>query len=169
MGVHAAKRLPDFSYIGEYEYSLTCCTFNRHCWFTTSPSVEPVCAQMLQTAKEKSFEVPAYCFMPDHVHVLVTGTSADSNLPEFMAAWKQKTGYAHKQSTGLRLWQGGYFDHVLRGEEDRAKVIRYLLENPIRAGLERDLRKYPFWGSGLCSREALIDTLYDEATRVRGG
>jgi hypothetical protein len=62
--------------------------------------------------------------MPDHIHIVATGVSADSNLVAFIEGWKQKTGYAHKQATGARLWQGGYYDHILRAEEDRAGVIR---------------------------------------------
>ena len=165
MGVHAAKRLSGFSYIGECEYSITCCTLNRHHWFTTASVVDCVCTQLLQLANEKRFEVPAYCFMPDHVHLIATGISADGDLREFMEAWKQKSGYAHRQSTRSRLWQGGFYDHVLREEEDRAAVIRYLLENPIRAGLVTALREYPYWGSGLCSRDELIETLYDRPER----
>ena len=162
-------RLPDFSYVGEYEYSLTRCTFKRHRWFTTASLVDTACAQLLHVATEKRFEVPAYCFMPDHVHVIATGKSADSNLRAFINAWKQKTGFAHRQATCARLWQGGYFDHVLRAEEDRAAVIRYLLENPIRAGLVQELRQYPYWGSGLCSRDELIEIMYDRREGVRGG
>ena len=99
--------------------------------------------------------------MPDHVHVLATGTSDDSNLQGFVNAWKQETGYAHRQSTQAKLWQGGFYEHVLRGDEDRTAVIRYLLENPIRAGLARSRRDYPFWGSSVCSRDELVETLFD--------
>ena len=175
MGVHAARRLPGFTYRGEWEYSLTICTFKRHRWFTTAEIVAPVCTQLLQIAAEERFEIPAYCFMPDHVHVLATGTSDDSDLREFVKGWKQQTGFAHRQSTQTTLWQGGFYEHVLRAEEDRAAVIRYLLENPIRAGLVSNLHDYPFWGSGVCSREELLETLYDRndhssvTARVRGG
>jgi putative transposase len=169
MGVHAAKRLPEFSYVGEHEYSITCCTLGRHRWFATASVVDAVRTQLLQIASAERFEIPAYCFMPDHVHVLATGACADSDLRRFIGSWKQKSGYAHCQSTSSRLWQGGFYDHVLRQEEDRAAVIRYLLENPIRAGLVQDLQQYPHWGSGLCSREELIETLYDQHARVRGG
>jgi putative transposase len=161
MGVHAAKRLSGFPYRGEWEYSITCCTFGRHRWFTSAERVGPVRTQLLQIATEKRFEIPAYCFMPDHVHVLTTGTSDDSDLRDFVNGWKQRTGYAHRQSTQGTLWQGGFYDHVQRAEEDRAAVIRYVLENPIRAGLVSNLRDYPFWGSGVCSREELMETLYD--------
>src|SRR5262245_47161703 len=166
MGVHAARRLSGFEYRGECEYSITCCTFRRHRWFATAEVVEPVCTQLLQVATEKHFAIPAYCFMPDHVHVLATGTCDDSDLREFMNSWKQRTGYAFRRSTRGTLWQGGFYEHVLRTEEDRAGGVRYLLENPIRAGLVTKLRDYQFWGSGLCSREELLETLYDP---VRGG
>ena len=100
--------------------------------------------------------------MPDHVHLLLTGTSPDSDLRRLINLWKQGTGYIHQQVTRSRLWQGGYFDHVLRGEEDRTDVIRYLLANPIRAGLVDHLRDYPFWGSSLCSRDELVEVLFEQ-------
>ncbi len=82
----------------------------------------------------------AYCFMPDHVHLLLEGTSPTSDLPRLIARWKQKTGYAHRCATGAILWQGGFFDHVLRQEEDRHALVRYIIANPIRAGLVLDVR-----------------------------
>jgi putative transposase len=169
MGVHAAKRLPGFSYVGESEYSITCCTFNRHRCFTEATVVDAVRVQLLHIATEQQFDIPAYCFMPDHVHVLATGRSDGSDLRRFLKDWKQQTGHAYKQAAHIKLWQGGFYDHVLRAEEDRAAVVRYLLENPIRAGLVRNLLEYPYWGSGLCSREELLEVLYDrnEYPRVR--
>jgi putative transposase len=107
--------------------------------------------------------------MPDHVHVLATGTSDAGDLRQFVARWKQQTGYAYRRQWNATLWQGGFYEHVLRAEEDRAAVIRYPLENPLRAGLVQSLHDYPFWGSGLCSRKELIETLYDGTARVRGG
>jgi hypothetical protein len=69
----------------------------------------------------------------------------------------------------MLLWQGGFHDHVLRQEEDRRAAIRYLIANPIRAGLVVDVRDYPFWGSGVWSREELIQTLFDRQDRAGGG
>ena len=72
----------------------------------------------------------------------------ESELCRLMNSWKQQTGYAHARATGSKLWQNGYYDHVLRKDEDRLGIIAYLLSNPLRAGLVSDLRRYPFWGSG---------------------
>jgi len=163
MGVHAAPRLDGFSYRGECEYSLTLCTASRRHWFVDEPTVERARTPLLKHASEYEFEVTAYCFMPDHVHALVTATSTESDLQKFVSRWKQASGYAHKAATHLRLWQGGFYDHVLRQDEDRSKVIRYLLDNPIRAGLVSTLREYPYWGSGVCSRDELIEVLFDRA------
>ena len=99
--------------------------------------------------------------MPDHVHVLLEATAGDSDLRLLLNSWKQGTGYAYKRATGSRLWQSGYYDHVLRQDEDRLRVIAYLLGNPIRAGLVTDFCDYPFWGSGVWSRDALIDAVRD--------
>ena len=95
------------------------------------------------------------------MHLLVEATSIDSDLRSLVHLWKQKTGYEHKGRTGRRLWQNGYHDHVLREDEDRLKVMAYLLANPLRAGLVGDVREYPFWGSGVWSRNELIDAVRD--------
>ncbi len=66
--------------------------------------------------------------------------------------------------------QNGYYDHVLRQEEDPRKVIAYLLANPLRAGLVRDVRQYPFWGSGVWERDQLVDAVQHLITdRGRAG
>ena len=135
MGVHAAKRLPGFSYVGQCEYSITCCTFKRERLFTKAEIVDAVRTQLLQMATEQQFEIPAYCFMPDHVHVLATATSDDSDLRHFVGRWKQQTGYAYRQRENVTLWQGGFYEHVLRAEEDRVWLSR--LHSATRSTKER--------------------------------
>jgi putative transposase len=161
VGVHAARRLQGFEYLGAYAYSITCCTFARHRWFVDAATVDSVRTQLLHYSVLEGFGVLAYCFMPDHVHLLLEGKTPTSDLPRLIARWKQKTGYQHRHATRIALWQGGFFDHVLREEEDRDAVVRYMLANPVRAGLVEDIRDYPFWGSGVCSREELIATLFN--------
>jgi hypothetical protein len=47
----------------------------------------------------------------------------------------------------MRLWQRGYFEHVLRDDEDSFGVARYILDNPVRTGLARNPQDYPSAGS----------------------
>jgi len=169
MGVHAARKLIRFPYLGFHTYSLTCCTFSGVPWFRDVTTVDRTLAQLMRSAREEGFAILAYCFMPDHVHLLAEGTSATSDLPRFVARWKQTTGHAHRSETGAALWQGGFYDHVLRAEEDWQAIVRHLIANPIRAGLVMDVRDYAHWGSGVSTREQLIETLFDRPLIVERG
>ncbi len=46
-----------------------------------------------------------------------------------------------------KVWQRSFFDHALRDEESLEAVARYIVSNPVRAGLVEDWRDYPFVGS----------------------
>jgi REP element-mobilizing transposase RayT len=97
--------------------------------------------------------------MPDHLHLLVAGTSESSNLITFVHRLKQRTAYRHRQRCHERLWQKGYFEHVLRDDETALIVARYILANPARAGLAKEPREYPFSGS-LVFDKAQLDDLW---------
>jgi hypothetical protein len=43
------------------------------------------------------------------------------------------------------VWQKGFYDRALRSDEDVAAVARYIVANPLRAGLVDSVREYPFW------------------------
>jgi putative transposase len=42
-------------------------------------------------------------------------------------------------------WQKTYYDHALRAEEDLRAQARYIVANPLRAGLVTDIGQYPHW------------------------
>ncbi|MNN75503.1 hypothetical protein D3C81_1918110 [compost metagenome] len=46
-----------------------------------------------------------------------------------------------------KVWQSGYHDHALRRDEDLKAAARYLVANPLRAGLVKSVRDYPFWNA----------------------
>jgi REP element-mobilizing transposase RayT len=83
--------------------------------------------------------------MPDHLHLLVMG-SDDSDLPGFVKDFKQRTGYAYRRATAKALWQKSYHDHVVRAEEDVREVARYIVSNPVRAGLVATATEFPYSG-----------------------
>ena len=73
--------------------------------------------------------------MPDHLHLLVEGTAERSNLPPFVALAKQRAAFVVRRALRRRLWQPGYFERVLRDGDDSFAVARYIVQNPVRAGL----------------------------------
>ena len=95
--------------------------------------------------------------MPDHVHLLLEGTAEDSHLPPFVARAKQHAALEFSIKFRYCLWQPGFHERVLRDDEPTFEVIRYTINNPVRAGLVDDPRHYPFWGSGVWTRDQLLD------------
>ena len=140
-------RLKDFEYKGFYRYFVTMCTFDKKPIFTDNALV----AWLIELLREKSklfrFKVWAYCFMPDHLHLLIEGEHDDSDMRRFVSAYKQQAGFYYKKKTGLSLWQINYYEHVLRKEEDTKGVARYIFSNPMRKGLVEDFKDYTFLGS----------------------
>ena len=82
--------------------------------------------------------------MVDHLHLLVEGLTDDSDFSRFMSLMRQRSGFAFKQQFGERLWQKGYYDRVLRNEEDATDVIDYIAANPVAAGLVSTPDEYPY-------------------------
>jgi REP element-mobilizing transposase RayT len=91
--------------------------------------------------------VYAFCVMPDHAH-LVVSASPSCGIVAFVGQYKnlvQREAWAH--GVEGRLWQESFWDHFLRADEGLDGAVEYVLANPVRAGLARTWREYPFAGS----------------------
>jgi len=109
--------------------------------------VEGLLTQFRQSVAAHHFANHAYSFMPDHVHFLVEGRQADSDLRELVRKWKSETSFHFKRNTRRHLWQRSYYDHVMRDAADMASSAIYVLDNPSRARLPDARRRHPFVGS----------------------
>jgi hypothetical protein len=95
--------------------------------------------------------------MPDHLHLLVEGQTERSDAKKFMALAKQYSGYYYQHEFKARLWQRYGFERVLRSDQNARDVARYIVENPVRAGLVTKPDDYPFLGSSLYSIPELME------------
>jgi len=140
-----SPRLKEFDYAGAYVYSLTLVTRGRAPLFRRT-DVAPIAEKALARSAEKhGVEVVAYCFMPDHLHLLVTGGEG-LRLEAFVHLFKQLAGFEAKKILGTPLWQTSYYDHVLRQDEDIEVVANYIWDNPVQAGLVSDRSDYAYSG-----------------------
>jgi len=141
------KRLTDFSYRGHYRYFITIRSegFKHH--FVNEEVVTKVIEILKSTAEQENFLVWAYCFMPDHVHLLIEGKNSNADMKHFVVSFKQKTAYWFKGIYGVQLWGANYYEHVLRNDEATRAAARYIIQNPVRKGLVEDFSKYPYSGS----------------------
>jgi REP element-mobilizing transposase RayT len=140
-----APRLPGFNYVGAYGYFVTINSHQRQSVFSGAPGVECI-DTLVKTAEDAGFDLMAYCLMPDHLHLLCTGRTEGAQLGPFVKLFKQVTGFQYKKATGRQLWQRGYYDHVLRSDEDAHDIAAYIWYNPVRAGLVSEPGAYSFSG-----------------------
>ena len=87
----------------------------------------------------------AWGVMPDHFHWLIE--LRKGSLSELMQRTKSLTTKAVnlRLDNKVSLWQQGFHDRALRREEDLVKLARYVVANPLRAGLVERLGDYPLW------------------------
>jgi REP element-mobilizing transposase RayT len=142
-------RLDADRYVGRNAYSLTFVTEERTRYFVDRKNVEWCLTELENAASTHDFEVLAYVFMPDHLHLLAAGTADTATLAAFVKAFKQRTAFWFKKRWQSVLWQKSYYDHILRRDEDMAVVTEYLAGNPLHAGLVKDWQTHPFWGGRL--------------------
>ena len=81
--------------------------------------------------------------MPDHVHLFVRGDDSFV-LSRWVGGLKLAMSVAVAKQQ--RLWQPGFFDHVLRSSESYAEKWNYVRENPVRAGLVDHAADWPYQG-----------------------
>ena len=152
--IRKRNRLPLDNYQGAKAYSVTITTYRRTPWFGDVAVAEYCAGALKEAADQESFRVYAYCFMPDHLHLLV-GADADANLVRFVKNFKQSTGWwfhnrhlaGSLKASPTSLWHKSYHDHVVRSEEDLLQVAKYIVGNPVRAGLVESAQDHPFSGS----------------------
>ena len=139
------NRLQHFDYEGSYAYFLTICCYDNVSCFTNKNTVFNILNSLNSISSTMNFSIIAYCFMPDHLHILTSGEER-INLIKFVKQFKQITGYNFKKATGRRLWQKSFYDHVVRKEENLNSIAEYIFNNPVRKGLVEDYDDYPFLG-----------------------
>jgi putative transposase len=100
--------------------------------------------------------------MPDHLHLLVEGKSPSSDGRDFIKRSRQYSAFYYSRAFGMKPWQRYGYDHVLRDDEKTVVVARYILNNPIRAGLVKRIEDYPYCGSLEWPLEALLDWIRKE-------
>ena len=126
-------------------YLLTTNTLDREPVFKDFTLGRLVVSQFRAAQDQGCANSLAWVVMPDHFHWLIE--LQRGSLCGLMQRTKSLSTKAVNLSGGRRasLWQRGFHDRALRREEDLVKVARYVVANPLRAGLVERLGDYPLW------------------------
>ena len=89
------------------------------------------------TSTKAGMVLHEWVVMPNHVHVIVW-PMPNHLLSDILKSWKQFTSRRAKKILHLGeepFWQPESYDHWIRNDEERARIARYIRNNPVTAGL----------------------------------
>lgn len=133
----------DIFYIHAPVFFITCCTRDRAPIPDLQLAHRAFC-DYAQRAQAHNITVGRYVIMTDHLHLFVKG-GPDFILSRWVGGLKRAMAVGLGCHAG-KLWQPGFFDHVLRSEESYVEKWQYVLENPVRAGLVKESDEWPYQG-----------------------
>jgi putative transposase len=139
-------RLPSESYRGNVIVAFTINTANRIPYFDHLPCVTMAAAALAESFEKHGGRVGVYVFMPDHLHLMVSGQDQQSDLLAMIKDFKQKTTFRLRKGRHAFGWQKDFYDHIVRKNEDYGAQVRYLLRNPVRRGLCEHWQDWPHKG-----------------------
>ncbi|MCH8553438.1 MAG: transposase [Natronospirillum sp.] len=135
-------------YLANHYYHLTTTTVDREPVFADFGAARGLIHTLRKATETEAVISVAFVVMPDHLHWLVQ--SLDGRIDILMRRVKSESS----QKLGRPVWQKGYHDRCLRREEDIREVARYIIANPLRAGLVRSVREYPHWDAAFVQAAA---------------
>lgn len=130
-----------------------------HCYFVTTVCHErrrlfsswllasAFCRKFHEAEMWKDSLLLCWVLMPDHLHFMVElGESED--LPSLMRRVKSVTSRTVKAEARQfegPVWMRGYHERLMRDGLNREAAARYIIANPVRAGLVQRCGEYPYW------------------------
>jgi REP element-mobilizing transposase RayT len=102
-------------------------------------SIAQIVQDTLLFNHQKKYELICWCIMPNHVHTLIAPVEGMS-LSEIMYDWKSYTTHTINKALNRKgkLWMMEYFDRYIRDNDHFQKVVNYIHNNPVKAGLVAD-------------------------------
>ena len=120
-------------------YLVTAVTLHREPVFQDLAAARVLVNTLRQEASRDQAHTWCYVVMPDHFHWLLRLN--DERLEQVVGRVKSLSA----RKIGRRIWQKGFHDRAVREEDDLRGMARYVIANPIRAGLVKSVGDYPHW------------------------
>lgn len=116
--------------------------------FLREDRVAEIVANSIEYHDGTWFDVIAFCIMPNHVHLVIApygeSEEKDYSLSKIMHNIKRNSAKQANQILGRTgaFWQHESYDHYVRDQAELERIIKYVLNNPVKAGLVDDWTKW---------------------------
>lgn len=144
---HRALRRGRWSQRGQV-YLVTSATSKRERVFVDFESRCAASAAFHDFDREGDARLLAWVLMPEHAHWLLQldGTESLAQAVNRLKSSASRRVNCSLQRSGT-LWTRGFHDRALRQDDDLIAAARYVVANPVRAGLASRVGDYPFWNA----------------------
>ena len=142
-------------YFARFDTLLDCAEGGPH-WLSEPRFAEIVTLQ-IHSLQPNYYHLHAYCLMHNHIHLLLDQQDIPEPLPlkdgqhytalsHAMRLLKGRTGYACSALLGHKgaFWQHESYDHVVRNEKEFGRILAYIVNNPVKAGLTNDWQDWAY-------------------------
>jgi len=133
-----ANRLGEYSYQMPGYYFITICTKNKEKIFWQGEQYLLTHAGEIAeeyiwaiTPHYPNCAVEKYVVMPNHIHMILNLGGEQCSNPSVSTVISQYKRIVSK-TLNTDIWQKGFYDHVIRGEEDYQEIWQYIENNPIK-------------------------------------
>lgn len=120
-----------------------------HRWLAI-PRVAEVVSEALHYRDGQVYDLATFCIMPNHVHLVCTPLPGEDGtyhpLHRILQSLKRHTARQANQILGRQgaFWQAESYDHVVRDERELERIVEYVINNPVKAGLASDGLSWPW-------------------------
>ena len=115
-----------------------------------NPRIAELVVDSLHYRHGRVYHLNAFCIMPNHGHVVFTPLAKEDgtchSLAAIMHSLKRHTARQANLILGREgdFWQHESYDHVVRDLEEYQRIVAYVLNNPVKAGLVREWQDWPW-------------------------
>lgn len=129
-----------------------------------NPKVAKTVAESLHFLDGKAYNLIAFCIMWNDIHTVfkpllnehslveIVGSNPlrfESNAPTQSSIMESLKGYTARQANKIlgrtgKFWEAESYDHEIKDQESMARIVRYVLNNPVKAGLVSDWQEWPW-------------------------
>ena len=103
-------------------------------------------AILIGESERRFYELCAWVVMPNHVHLLILPRVPIPVLMRWLKGSTARSANRILGRTGRPFWQDESFDHWVRNEREFHRIVAYIEENPVSAGLAATPEDWP-WSS----------------------
>ena len=144
-------------YFGQFDDWLGRCIEESPRWLARE-NIASIVAKQIHALDGECYRLIAYCIMSNHVHQLIdtadypaeaashAGPTASYPLADTMKRLKGHTARHCNLALGRSgaFWHHESYDHVVRDRKEFERILWYILNNPVKAGLVENWEEWPF-------------------------